>query len=530
MSRPGWISVLALACALVAAPVFGQGGSSSATLSGVVVDKDGGSVPGATVVVTRIATGEKLSPQVTNASGAYSYPGLAPGKYKVTISLQGFKTQEIETTLNAGSSNSLNTKLEVGQVTEVVNVTSGTDLVRTDTPTVTQTVSANFIQTLPRADRNALNFLIFLPGVTTVGGAQSARNGTTIAGLPNNQFNITIDGITNSNLLQSGDGFFSLVVPRLDAVEEVTLTTASAGADASGQGAIQIRFVTRSGTNKFETSLYWFQQHAVLNGNTYFNRLNALPVPAATNYTYGGRVGGPIILPGLDGRGKAFFFFNQEEVYSPIETARARTIIRQSALNGNFTYGPVGAQQTVNVLALANASGIAGVNGVYDPTIKALLESIRTAAGTTGTITELETSPNTAGYNYLVPNKGIRHTPTTNITVNLTPKHRVQGSYYWQRFNNTPDTLNSAEPTFPGFPAYGDQSSYRTTASMSLRSTISTAIVHEVRGGWQWSPVGFFTNTTPAMFDNQGGFNLGLGFGLTNAASGNANGPEERNT
>ena len=60
----------------------------------------------------------------------------------------------------------------------------------------------------------------------------------------------------NSNLLQSGDGFFSLVVPRLDAVEEVTLTTASAGADASGQGAMQIRFVTRSGTNQFETSLY----------------------------------------------------------------------------------------------------------------------------------------------------------------------------------------------------------------------------------------------------------------------------------
>jgi hypothetical protein len=184
----------------------------------------------------------------------YSFPGLAPGKYKVSVSLQGFKTQEIEATLNAGSSNSLTTKLEVGQVTEVVNVVGGTDLVRTDTPTVTQTVSANFIQTLPRSDRNALNFLVFLPGVTTVGGAAGARFNTTIAGLPNNQFNITIDGITNSNLLQASDGFFSLVVPRLDAVEEVSLTTASAGADASGQGAVQVRFVTRSGTNKFESA------------------------------------------------------------------------------------------------------------------------------------------------------------------------------------------------------------------------------------------------------------------------------------
>src|SRR6188472_3465138 len=131
MSRPGWMTALALVCALVAAPVFGQGGSSSATLSGVVTDKDGGNVPGATIVVTKIATGEKLPAQVTNASGQYSFPGLAPGKYKVSVSLQGFKTQEIDATLNAGSSNSLTTKLEVGQVTEVVNVVGGTDLVRT---------------------------------------------------------------------------------------------------------------------------------------------------------------------------------------------------------------------------------------------------------------------------------------------------------------------------------------------------------------------------------------------------------------
>src|SRR4029453_8172094 len=103
MSVVGRMTVLAVALALVAAPAFGQGGTTSATLSGVVVDKDGGSVPGATIVVTRVATGEKLPTQVTNASGTYSFPGLAPGKYKVTISLQGFKTQEIETTLNAGS-------------------------------------------------------------------------------------------------------------------------------------------------------------------------------------------------------------------------------------------------------------------------------------------------------------------------------------------------------------------------------------------------------------------------------------------
>jgi len=200
-----------------------QSPATSVTLSGVVTDKAGGLVPGATVVVTLVATGAKLPPQRTNAAGAYSFPGLAPGKYTVTLTLQGFKTVEVEVTLASGPVYSLSTTLEIGAVTEVVNVTAGTDLVRTDSPTVTQTVSANFIQTLPRSDRNALNFIVFLPGVTTVGGASAARQNTTIAGLPNSQFNVTIDGITSSGLLPATDGFAQIyprAVPRLDAVEE----------------------------------------------------------------------------------------------------------------------------------------------------------------------------------------------------------------------------------------------------------------------------------------------------------------------
>ena len=520
-----WIAVLAAACALVATPAFAQGGST-ASLSGLVTDKDGGVVPGATVTIKNNATGESNS-TVTNASGSWSLPGLSVGTYTVTIALTGFKSSEYkEVRLLAGSQNTLQTKLEVGQFSDVIAVTAGTDLIRTQTPTVSSTITADFITTLPRADRNALNFLIFLPGVQTIGGAGSAR-GSTVSGLPQNTINITIDGISNSNLLQSGDGFFSMVVPRLDAVEEVTMTTATAGANATGQGAVQIAFQTRSGTNRFETSLYSYNQHAMFNSNSYFNRLNGNPVPQATNFTYGGRVGGPIIIPGVfDGRGKAFFFFNYEEVYNPIETPRTRTIIRQSALDGNFTYNQT-TPTTVNVLALAAASGQIAT---YDPTVRALLESIRQAAGTTGSIQEVITSPNRGSYNFLVPNKGTRHNPVTSITVNITPNHRLQGAYHYQAFSNTPDTLNNADAIFPGFPAYGDQVSLRTSGSITLRSTLSAAMVNEVRGGWQSSPLGFFDNATTDMFNNQGGFALSLGFSLSNAHPGAAAGPSQRNT
>jgi hypothetical protein len=525
MARRGWLAVVCLAVSLVfgAGPAYAQGGSTTATLSGVVTDNQAGVVPGATVTVKNNATGESVT-AVTNASGVWSLPGLSVGTYTVTIALTGFKTAEVkDVRLIGGSTNNIQTKLEVGQFQEVVTVSGGTDLIRAATPTVTSTINSDFITTLPRADRNALSFLIFLPGVTTTGGSR----GSTVSGLPQNTINITIDGVSNSNMLQSGDGFFTMVVPRLDAIEEVSMTTATAGADATGAGAVNIRFQTRSGTNRYETSLYTYNQHKKFNSNTFFNALNGLPIPAATNWTYGGRIGGPIVLPGLfDGRGKAFFFFNYEEVYNPIETPRGRTIIRQSALDGNFTYNQTN-PTTVNVLALAAANGQVST---YDPTIRGLLDAIRAAAQTTGTITELVTSPNTAAFNFLVPNKGVRHNPTQSVTVNITPKHRLQGSYLWQRFNNTPDTLNSADATFPGFPAYGDQSSYRTSGSINLRSTLSSAIVNELVTGWQSSPLGFFDNSDPSMFENQGGYGLALGFGLTNAHPGNARTPSSRNT
>ena len=125
MNRPGWMSVLALAFALIAVPVFGQGGSTSATLTGVVKDKDG-AVPGATVVIKNMATGAELAPVVTNESGTYSFPGLAPGVYKVTITMQNYKTVELEARLNSGSTTTVPTMLELGRREEVVNVTSST--------------------------------------------------------------------------------------------------------------------------------------------------------------------------------------------------------------------------------------------------------------------------------------------------------------------------------------------------------------------------------------------------------------------
>jgi hypothetical protein len=524
--------VLMVGCVwLMSSLALAQGASSTTSLSGTVKDKDGGVIPGATVTITNNATGVTQT-LVTNGEGAYASPAMNVGTYTVTIEMSGFRKAEYrEVRLLGSQPATINTVLEIGGLTDTVTVTSATDLVRLESPTISSTVSGEFIKSVPALSRNALDFMVFLPGVETPGAnARESR----ISGLPEQTINITIDGVSTSNNLQSTDGFFTMVTPRLDAVEEVTLTTANAGADSSAHGATQVRFVTKSGTNRFKGTVYEYFQHKSLNTNTFFNRLNGLERPRATVNTYGASLGGPIVIPGLfDGRNKAFFFFNQEISDTPRQQARERLILREGAVNGDFRYG-VTTPRTVNVLALAAANGQLAT---HDPTVLALLNSITAATKTTGTISDNVANPNTLEYNFFNPVQTTRNSPTMRLDLNLTSRHRLSGTYYLQRYKDSPDTLNDADMSFPGFPAWAYQNSYRTTGSTAFRSTLSSNLVNEALFGWQSSPNDFFGNSHPDMFVHQAGFNTDFNFPtgnnvtqLTNPAPGAANAPQPRNT
>jgi hypothetical protein len=506
----------------VSAPALAQS-SSASSLSGGVVDTDGGAIPGATVVVKNNATGVTVE-AVSNSTGRFSFAVLDAGVYTVTVSLTGFKTFVAnDVRLISSRPSDLTAKLEVGALTETVEVRASSELVQTQSATVSSTLTTEQLTELPLVSRNALYSLAMLPGVSSSGN--NLRN-SIINGLPNNTVNITIDGIGTGNALQSGDGFFSMVTPRMDAVEEVTVTGAVPGVGA-GAGSVQVAFVTRSGSNQFDTSAYLYWRDPRFNTNYFFNEVNNLPKNDVKLYTYGGRVGGPIILPGYNGRGKAFFFFNFEHQHQPSSATRTRTLLRDSAAAGIFTYdqvaGGVTTQRTVNLLQLAAANGQVSAT---DPTIMSMLALIKASSATSGTINETN-ARNTLQYVYQAEAKGDQYAPTGRLDYNLTDKHRLSATYYWQRFKSNPDLLNSVEPRFPGMPNLGQQNSYRTTGSLSLRSTLTSNIVNEFKGGWQWSPNDFFANVTKDQFDNQGGYSLGLPLitGLTST-----NSPAPRNT
>jgi hypothetical protein len=506
-----------MAVGAIATNAFAQGGVTQ-TLGGNVADATGAVIPGADVSAKHNATGV-VTTAVTNAEGIFSMPSMQVGTYTVTVTLQGFKTVVInDVVLTSGAGANVKATLEVGGVTEQVTVASTSEIVQTQTAGVAQTVNAAQIVKLPLTTRGAMDFVNLLPGVTTPNGNRQAS----INGLPRTAINITLDGVNiqdNTNKGTSGDdGFFAIVNPRLDAVEEVTVSTAAQGTDATADGAAQIKFVTRSGSNNFSGSAYEYFRSDKFNANTWFNNAKGVAkVPLKQNQT-GIRLGGPIVIPGLfDGHNKAFFFANYEEQHAPSAVTRTRTVMSSAAQAGNYCYGST----CINVL------GLGAPQSTPDPTVAKLLSDINAATRQTGTLTG-NGNPNQQNYNFNIATTSYQRYPTGRIDYNITKNNRLSSAINFQYFYSFPDTLNQHEEAFPGFPVAASQTSKRMSFSNSLRSTLSTNMVNEATAAYSWAPVSFFPEENAGMFTGSVANQLGsaISFG---SVDGSIQSPQVRN-
>jgi Carboxypeptidase regulatory-like domain len=558
--KPCMIRILALAIFLAASgsAAFGQGGAT-APLSGLVLDQGGAVVSGAVVIVKNNATGAEFT-VTTATNGTYTVPALGAGLYTVTAEAAGFKKVVLQDVkIDVGVPATANVTLEIGERSESVVVQGAGEVLQTQTANISTTIQTKQIAELPLQSRNSMYFLTMLPGVSSAATA-SPRN-STINGLPSSAYNVTIDGLnTQDNFNKNGDGFFSYISPSVDAIQEVTLSTATPGAESAGQGAIQIKFATRQGSNDYHGSLYEYHRNTALNSNYWytnrdtsynleaakpcgdpssssFNKTTMVPwspdcrAPRARNLfnQYGGRVGGPIVIPKLfNGRDRAFFFVNYEEFRQPNSVSRTRTILSPDAQRGIFKYtgGPA---EGVNLLSLAASKGQIAT---FDPTVQKLLADIRSSTGSTGGVTS-NPNPNLQFFTFNNASMGIRYLPTVRIDINLSSKHRLENTYNYQSYVTTVDTLNNRDPQFPGFPNHGGQFSNRFTDSLTLRSTLTPTLVNEARVGFDGGTVLFFPDVNSSQFTgtlaNQAGFNLNIGAaGVTTAT--NTTAPSRRNS
>jgi len=521
MSRLSRVVLVCLLAAVTAVefstPAYAQGVANSA-LAGTVVDSSGGVMPGASVVAKNKATGAQFE-SVTNEKGEFNIPAMPPGTYEVNVALTGFKTAVLnDVTLVASVPASVKAVLEVGTMEETVTVSAGSEMVQTQTTQVGATLNVAQISNLPLSTRNLMDALTMLPGVMTPGTPRAS----TINGLPQSAINITMDGMNvQDNYLKGqdgGDGFFSLITPRVDAIEQVTVSTATPDASNAGSGSAQIAFVTRSGSNRYAGSVYEYYRDPMFNSNYWFNNRDLAPDPRTGKapkdqvklQQYGGRLGGPIV------RDKAFFFGNMERYDQPTQVSRQRTFLNANAAAGNFQYTTgSGATQSVNLLTLAAANGQLATT---DPVVGRLLGDILSATTKTGGVQAL-TDPNLSRLTFSNAASNDRYFPTGRLDYNASKNHRVTFSTNFQHYNSFPDTLNSRDAAFPGFPNVGGQESNRLTTSGALRSTLSPTMVNEVRVGYTTATTKFNPQVSLGDFNgdvaNQNGFALSLSSGYT---------------
>jgi hypothetical protein len=454
-----------------------------------------GVIPGATIVVTDNQT--KRERTITaNADGTFEVSTLEFGTYTVVISAAGFKTLTTnDVKIDVGREFSLNARLEVGGLAEVVTVTaSGGEQINSSNGELSTTVSKEQIRELPLNGRNPLSLLNLQAGVnattSSINGQRSSSTTTTRDGL-----NVQ-DNFIRTNAFVSDQ-------PTVDDTGEFTVTTQNAGAEQGG-GSSLIQLVTPRGGSEFHGALYAFNRNSIFAANSFSNNLSGLPRAFLNRNQYGGSISGPTPFfnfgeggPVFDKK-KAFFFFNYESFRLAQQTAiNGLTTLLPQARNGDFTFvDSSGASRTVNVLrGTGFTSPITAAQGgilSVDPIIQSRL------------LDRLPTSGNgiTTGINYTQRVNLLRADPRTRSSYTSRFDYDVNDR---NSFNFVYRRTRDADARTDLAAGFSDTAFVDTLAPTDLyvaayRTTVGSSFTNEVRGGVQDAGVIFNESQIPSDF------------------------------
>jgi hypothetical protein len=332
---------------------------SSGTVQGQVTDQSGATIAGVAVQLTDATTNTTLTTE-TNQAGRYTINNVPPAKYTVSFSKTGFNSRKVEQQdVQVGVISTADAVLEVGAVTNVVEVTANGAELQTVNATVGTTVAGDSLTYLPIFGSDASSLANYQPGVSPEGAT---------AGAMYDQNTFQLDGGNNSNDMDgsmrdytgayghsayagAGSPPSGLLPTPPDTIEEFKVSTAGQTADFNGSSGSQVQVVTKRGTNDFHGSAYYYYNSTDIGGaNTWDNNhtasgdLGYTPIPVSHNNKYGFTVGGPM-TPKFWG-GKTYFFFGYEAFSDPLSaivnkqvpTALLRAGVIQ--INENGTYVP----------------------------------------------------------------------------------------------------------------------------------------------------------------------------------------------
>ncbi len=306
-----------LGCYLVFLFIAGAGLAQAQGLGqfvGTVTDPSGSAVPAAKITAIEVGTGFARS-VTANSEGYYVIPSLRPSVYNLAVEAQGFRSYHQErVTLLADQKATVNVKLEVGAVTETVNVTSSAVQVDTTTATMTQVVDQQRIMELPLNGRNAAQLTLLVPGAVDSpnGGADQGQTKTfpgavtySTNGSRQNAINYQLDGGNNVDEYTNVNAPF----PFPDALQEFSVQTANYSAEYGQNAGGVVNIITKSGTNDLHGDVFEFVRNAEFNARPFFAKSR----DQLKRNQFGGVVGGPVVIPRIyNGENRTFFFFGYQ--------------------------------------------------------------------------------------------------------------------------------------------------------------------------------------------------------------------------
>src|SRR6201996_6598530 len=308
--------VLLLAFSLALAPALLHAQVDTGAIVGTVQDSSGANVPDATVTVTEEATGRKEATQ-TGPDGSFILSPLKLGAYTLTAEKQGFKTttqSHIQVTIQARLE--INPKLEIGSISQNVQVTSSGPILETQSSSLQQLVGEREIGKLPLNGRNAVFLAQLSPGVTIAQNDSrglQASGSFTANGSRRTQNDYLLDGMDdNAAIADLVNQSQYVILPPPDALREFTVQTSDYSAEFGHAAGAVLNVTTKSGANAFHGDLYEFLRNDALDAKDYFVLANQRK-PEYRQNQFGGTLGGPIVIPHLyDGHNKSFFFVDYE--------------------------------------------------------------------------------------------------------------------------------------------------------------------------------------------------------------------------
>ena len=284
------------------------------TITGTVKDQSGGAIPGMTVVVKNVGTNATWE-VVTDASGVYVAPQLPIGKYEVSLETEGFKRfvrSGLELSVN--DRQRIDITLEAGTIQETVTVVAASPIIKTETSEISTLINQAQVAQMPLNGRSVIQLVAMQPGVssgmasTVLPGLTGGTVAVNVNGNRSSQNSWMIDGADNTD---SGSNLGLINFVNMDAVAEVKILRSNYSAEFGRTGGGQVNVVTKSGTNRFNGTGFWFLRRDGLDASAFFGTLDLdkngkRDAQPFTYDNYGYTVGGPVL------KDKLFFFWGHE--------------------------------------------------------------------------------------------------------------------------------------------------------------------------------------------------------------------------